>query len=135
MLIEKELQKIFRQLLQDDAVHIAVDGFDILVRVFDGTSKLFLCTSVYMGGNFIPKSVRTCLSQKATFLNNPTLIKTFLSVDEENYQITLNYIGRLEHIHNETFRILLEDFTSLATQWRDHLDEHDKNDLLHVRVK
>lgn len=133
MLIEKELKKIFRQLLQDDIAHIDVDGFDVTVRVFDQASKLSLSTPVYFGGNFIPKSVRTSLSQKVPFARDH--VKAYLSVDENNYQINLNYLGRLNGLQNETFKGLLEDFSWLASEWRLFLDEHDKNDLIHVRVK
>ncbi len=133
MIVEKELKKIFRQLLQEDIVKIDVDGFNITVRIFDQASKLSLSTPVYFGGNYIPKSVRNSLSKSVGFSSSH--IKAFTSIDENNFQINLNYLGRLNVLNNESFRDLLEDFSGLASEWRNFLDEHDKNDLVHVRVK
>lgn len=133
MIVEKELKKIFRQLLQDDIVKIDVDGFNITVRIFDQASKLSLSTPVYFGGNYIPKSVRNSLTKNVAFSRNN--IKAFPSIDEGNFQVNLNYLGRLNGLQNEAFRALLEDFSGLAGEWRTFLDEHDKNDLIHVRVK
>ncbi len=133
MLLEKELLRIFKSLLQSDVAQIAVDGNDITVRVFDDNSMLAFCTQVYFGGNFIPKSVRDSLSRKAPFTRDH--VKSFFTVDEQNYLIYLNYIGKIDGLNNEAFSLLLEDFSWLADEWRFHLDEHDKNDLVHVRVK
>lgn len=133
MLIKNELKKIFLQLLKDDVVQIDVNGFNITVRVFDGASKLLLSAPVYFGGNFIPKSVRTSLSHKASFAEDH--IKTFLTIDEDNFQVHIKYLGKLNKVNNEAFALLLEDFSWLAGEWHFFLDERDKNDLVHVRVK
>lgn len=133
MLVEKEIKKLFQQLLQDDVVHINVGRSDITVRVFDHASKLSLSTPVYEGGNFIPKSVRVAsLSKVVPFARDD--LKTYLSIDEQSYQVALNYLGRLENFHNDSFKDLLEGFSGLADDWRLFLDEHDKNDLVHVHV-
>lgn len=132
MLVEKEIQKLYQQLLQDDVVHVNVGRSDITVRAFDHASKLSLSTPVYEGGNFIPKSVRASLSKSVPFAREN--LKTYLSVDEPSYQVALNYLGRLENFHNDSFRELLEEFGGLADDWRLYLDEHDKNDLVHVHV-
>lgn len=133
MIVEKELKKIFRQLLQDDIVRIDVDGYTTTIRIFDHGSKLSLSTPIYFGGNYIPKSVRNALTKGGTF---PAVqIKAFPSIDEKNFEIDLNYLGRLNILSNESFRDLIEEFTELANEWRQFLDEHDKNDLIHVRVK
>lgn len=134
MLIEKDLKKVLQQLLQNDVVNIDVGGgFSITMRIFDNASKLALSTPVYHGGNFIPKSVRNCISQKAPF--NSESIKTYLTVDENRFQIFLNYLGTLDPVQNESFKGLLEDFSWLADEWRLYLDEHDKEDLIYVRSK
>jgi hypothetical protein len=132
MLIEKDLKKLYQQLLQEDVVHVEIGGTDVTLRVFDNASKLALSTAVFNGGNFIPKSVRNCISQKAPF---PSDIKTYLTVDEGHYQILLNYLGTLDYLHQDSFRSLLENFSWIADEWRLYLEEHGKNDLIYVRVK
>lgn len=131
MIVEKDLKKLFQQLDHDDVAQIFLGGNDILIRVFDDASKISLFTTVYWGGNFIPKSVRYGVSQK---LFNQASIKTSLSVDESHYQINLTYLGQLDRMNNQKFYELLEEFTWLARAWRAYLDEHDKNDLVRTRV-
>lgn len=133
MLLEKDLKKVFHKLIQDDIAQIVLGGFDVTIRVFDHSSKISLSTPVYLGGNFIPGSVRKCIFQKPPFQSES--IKTSLNIDEANYQISLQYVGHLEHLNNGKFKDLLEEFGWLADEWRLFLDEHDKNDLVHVRVK
>jgi len=134
MLMEKEIKKLFNQLIHQDLAQIALDGNDITIRVFDNGSKLSLSTPVYLGGNFIPKSVRQCVGYQRspikTFLNN-----TSLSIDENKYEIDFHYVGHLENLSSKLFIDLIEEFSVVADEWRLFLDEHDKNDLVHVRVK
>lgn len=130
---KEELKKLFHQLVREDMAQIELGGSNIFVRILDNVSTFSLTTQVYFGGNFIPKSVRRCLSQKAPFVHEK--IKTNLSIDEANFKIFLNYLGTLDNLNGEKFKELLEDFSWLADEWRLYLDEHDKNDLVHVRVK
>lgn len=132
MIIEKDLKKLFQQLDHDEDAQITLAGNDIHIKVFDDASKISLLTTVYYGGNFIPKSVRNGISQKSPF--NRVSIKTSLAVDENRYQVNLHYLGHLEQMNNQNFNRLLEEFTWLAHAWRAYLDEHDKNDLIHVHV-
>jgi hypothetical protein len=132
MLAEKDLKKIYQKLLQEDIVHVEVGGTDVTLRIFDNASKLALSTTVFHGGNYIPKSVRNSISQRAPF---PTDIKTYLTVDENQYQILLNYLGTLDYLHQDSFKKLLENFSWVADEWRLYLEDRGKNDLIYVRVK
>lgn len=132
MIIEKELRKLIHQLVKEDVAHITLGGSDVLVHTFDNSTKISLSTIVYFGGNFVPLSVRKCLSSKPAFENGH--LKTTLALDEEHFQITLNYVGGLDHLNKRMFIDLLEEFSWVADEWRLYLDEHDKNDLVHVRV-
>ena len=42
MIIEKELKKIFHQLVKEEVAQIAIDGTDITIRVLDDASKFSL---------------------------------------------------------------------------------------------
>jgi len=131
MIVEKELRKLLHQLIKEEIAQITLGGSEITVHVFDNSTKIFLSSSVYFGGNFIPSSVRKSLSQKPPFEKGH--LNTYLSVDEENFRISLNFVGGLEHLNKRMFVDLLEEFSWLADEWRLYLDEHDKNDLIHVR--
>jgi hypothetical protein len=60
---------------------------------------------------------------------------TFFTVDEQNYQVKINYLGHAHQLNQHSFKETLEDFGSMAEKWRLYLDDHDKNDLVYVRVK
>lgn len=131
MIVEKELRKLLHQLIKEEVARITLGNTEMTVHVFDNSTKISLSSTVYFGGNFIPKSVRNCLTKKPAFEKGH--ITTYLTTDEENYSIALNYVGGLEHLNKRMFIDLLEDFSTLADEWRLYLDEHDKNDLIHVR--
>lgn len=134
MLVQKELKKLFKDLKTCNRGQFFLSGYDITVQVFDNSAKLSLSTPIYFGGNYIPKSVRHGVAKLPPFEKNH-MIKTFLRIDEENYRIFLQYLGTTEAFNDSKFMNLLEDFHCLAEEWRIYLDEHDKNDLVYVRVK
>jgi hypothetical protein len=133
MIIEKELRKLLHQLVKKEIAQISLGHSLVTVHVYDNATKIALSAIVYFGGNFIPKSVRKCLSHNPSFAKEH--IKTQLQLDEQHFQIVINYVGGLEHLNKRMFVDLLEEFSWLADEWRIYLDEHDKNDLIHVRVK
>lgn len=132
MIVEKEFRKLVHQLVKEEIAQITLGNSLVTVHVLDNATKISLSSTVYFGGNFIPKSVRKCLTQTPAF--DKGAIITYLSVDEDNFSITLNFLGGLDHLNKRMFVDLLEEFSFLADEWRLHLDEHDKNDLIHVRV-
>lgn len=134
MLLENDIQKLINELCKAEVAKITVGGATITARAFEDASKLLLTTPVYSGGNFIPKSVRQCLTRKAPF--DDDRINTSLKVDEDKFQIDLNYTGSVDNCSNkQRFIDLIEEFSWLAEKWRDYLDEHDQNDLVHIPVK
>lgn len=134
MLLEKDLKKLFGQLLHNDVGVITLGNSDVKIRVFDNASKVSISSMVFSGGNFIPSSVRKSISHKAPFQDKST-IKTSLSLDEDNFQVGLHYLGSLEHLDNRSFKEVLEEFGWLADEWRLYLEEHGKNDLIHIHAK
>lgn len=132
MLMQKDLNKIYNQLFKDDVFQISFLGSEITIRVFDSASKIALSTPVYYGGNFIPKSVRKGVQHK---FSPKDTIRTHLTINEDQFQIHLNYLGSVEPLDQQQFFEILENFSLIADRWRTYLDEHDKNDLIYVRVK
>lgn len=133
MLLQKELKKLFQQLVLQNVAHVEYEGVDIAVHVLDNNSKLSLSAEVYLGSNYIPKSVRVCIASKPPFVSDH--IKTKLIVEEGNFRIILHYLGAMEDFNSKLFQDLLEEFCWLTREWRVYLDEHDKHDLVHIYVK
>lgn len=135
MLAEKKLMHLLHSLSKEDEyATITIGDFDILVCVFDLSSKVSLQTPVYHGGNYIPKSVRQALSQKALFPRQSEIL-THLTIDEKHFTVLLNYSGPLSESNRTSFKELLEEFSLIAEKWRDYLDEQDRNDLVYVPSK
>jgi hypothetical protein len=132
MLIE-DIKQILNQLAGGDSIKVPFDGSDIMIRIIDEASKLSLTALVYDGGNYIPYSVRLCVSRKSPFFH-PSIL-TFLTVDEQNFQIKLNYLGQAQTLTDHRFKELLEEFGTVAEKWRHYLEDHGKNDLVYVRTK
>lgn len=132
-MLVKDIRHILGQLEEEGAVSVPTDsGHEVFLRFVDGASKLSMSSLVYEGGNYIPKSVRNCLT-KSPFAKSPIL--TFFSIDEEKYQVRLHYLGQSQFFSQHEFKEVLEDFENTAHRWRDYLDDHGKRDLIYVNVK
>lgn len=130
----KDIQKLRDELVDGESVKLPFDGSHIMIRLLDESSKkIYLRAPVYNGGNYIPSSVRHCLSEKSP-VPHPS-IKTFLTVDEPHYQVNLNYLGHMEQLSDLHLKEVLEEFAHIAETWRLYLDEHDKNDLVYIHIK
>ena len=133
MLVEKSVQQILDQLADGELIKIPFDGSNVMVNIIDEASKLSMTTAVFEGDNYIPKSVRDCLSCKSPF-SHPA-VRTFLTLDEHNFQVRLHYLGHAEDLDHRHFIELLEQFGVIAEKWRHYLEQHGNNDLIYVRVK
>jgi len=106
-------------------------GYSVNARIVNGTDKIYLSTPIYSGGNFIPQSVRECMDEKVP--QPPECqMETYLSLDEEKYQIQLNYLGLANFSNVAEFKNLVECFCHIAEEWRFKIDENDKRDLLPI---
>jgi arginyl-tRNA--protein-N-Asp/Glu arginylyltransferase len=132
-MVYKDLKRLFDHLNQNEVAKLQIGESVIDLYLLDSNSKISLQTQVYNGGNYIPKSVRKCITQKAPF--DQGWMKPTLTIDEDRFQIFLNYTEFTHELNGEKFVDLLEEFSWQADEWREYLDEHDKHDLVHVRVK
>lgn len=133
MLLEKDVKQMLNQLASGDSINVPFDDSTIMIRVIDHETKLSLATLIYEGDQYIPHSVRRCISHRSPFLH-PS-IRSFLTIDEQRFQVKLNYLGQAQPLSSSHFKEILEEFGMIAEKWRHYLDDHDKNDLIHVRVK
>lgn len=133
MIKEQEILKVFNQLTDTSFIQFAFEGNDVTVKAIDHASKISLSTQVYTGASYIPKSVRNSVAGNTPLLK--ANIPTFLSIDEQNFSISLNFLGNLEGINAATFRFIVEEFSFLADEWRHYLDDLDNNDRVYIYQK
>lgn len=133
MLAEKNAQQILEQIVNSGIVPPFFDGADIHVRIIDDSSKLSLTAIVFDGGGYIPSSVRACLASKVPFFKSE--IPIFLSIDENHFQVKINYLGKIHLDDSNELRELLESFGIITEKWRDYLEEHGKKDLVYINAR
>ncbi len=112
---------------------VPVNGFMVAIEYAPVGALLNMKTTVYQAVNYIPPSVRQCLSPQ--FKGPISPLRTFLHLDEEKYAVSLNFDESIQHITQDTLTYLLEEFSWVAEEWRRLLEDHDQRDLLHVRAK
>ena len=132
MIAIKELNKLFGELKKKPVAQIELGDSLITIQFHQIEGTFSLHSSVYRGENYIPGGVRKCLTLKPPFHQ---MIRTYFTVREENFEIYLHFVGSLESICGDNFRFILDEFSTLAHEWRRYLDDHDKKDHLPVRVK
>ncbi len=133
MLIHSELKKIFHQLIKDHLAYVDFNHTKIAIKIVRDASLFSLNATVYIGENFIPKSVRKALHSHPSFIDRQ--IKTNFSIEESQFKIYLNYLGHLDYKDEEAFTAIVQEFSWLLEEWRLYLDEHDKHDLIHLPIK
>lgn len=131
--VQNNFQEIIKKLIHGDIVRLTFNQSEINMRCFEDASKLSLSTAVYSGGNYIPSSVRKGLSEKI-MVSYPS-IRTYLTIDEQAYQVNLNYLGETGFLDHHHLIELLEEFGYIADKWKAYLDERDRNDLVYVHAK
>lgn len=131
MVKDQEVYRILNQLNNAAIAEFAVAGNEVMVRAIDQSTKLSFSTTIYQGASYIPKSVRSSIEK--SFQKGS--IPTFINVSEDDYRITLHYLGRLEGMHPSQLKDLLEEFTVIAEDWRQKLDDMDKNDRVYIYNK
>ena len=133
MLTLEEVKKLTAELQVNQTLKRSDVGSEFTVRLVDEASKLSITIPVYKGQEFIPISVRQSVHKPSPFKS--ATVRTYLSIDEDRFQISLNYLGRFQPGQPENFHQVLSEFLDQAEKWRVKLDEHDRNDLVHVRQK
>lgn len=133
MVIEQQLHMLLQGLVEKGSTQILMGSVDITVSVAHNGSQIRLSTPVYSGGNYIPGAVRKAIFQPVSFSSR--IIQTHFTVDEDRYEIYLNYQGSTDRLDPPQLKTILEEFAWLADEWRLYLDDRDYNDRIHISVK
>lgn len=134
MLLVEDVKKIFNELLSKENGLFFLREYGITIQAFDKSSKFSLSVPIYVGENYIPESVRAGVKKILTLQKNQ-ILKTTLSIDEENFCVYLRYLGSTENFNSGQFIYVVEEFNYLADKWRIYLDDRDKNDLVYIHIK
>ncbi len=128
----QELHHLFDELIASDKGTISINGSNITVQLVDDANRMLCSTPVFNGGNYIPKSVRACVDHPSPIRQS---IRTQLEIDEESFQVKLLYLGKVDYFDCKVVKGILHEFSNIAEEWRYYLDEHGRQDLVHVIAK
>src|ERR1700733_9790245 len=101
----------------------------LFLRPLDSGTKLHMTTQVYGGEKYIPYSVRERASHALDLI--PT-IQTWLSIEEDLFQISLNYHDHIDEMDAGGLYEITLLFEEIAIRWRQIFEEKDRQDLVHV---
>ncbi|MCB1113583.1 MAG: hypothetical protein KDK62_02380 [Chlamydiia bacterium] len=130
MLSINELKSLITDLQQNKVTEFSLAGSVVTLKVSDSNKAINLSAPVYWGGNFIPISVREAIKKRPPF--DDRVIETYLTLDDEAFQVILHYDGQAQAAKPEVFGALMDEFGYLVDHWREWLDEKDRDDLVHV---
>lgn len=133
MVTKEEAKEAFFRLSALRIARIGDVSDGVFLQPLDFGAKLHLSTLVYSGDKFIPFSVRQAAT---THLETPySHIHTWLSFDEELYQIFLHHEGDFSDVGIEELHELASEFEDAAFKWREIFEEKDRQDLVHIPIQ
>lgn len=132
MIVNKVIKQFINQLFSEETAQIHLGDSELSVHIFENAQKISLSCVVYDGENFIPFSVRNSLIKQHGSAHSS--LKTHFTIDEDHYNIQLKYVGHLEGFNQCAFVDLLEEFSSIADEWRHFLDDQGNRDLIYIHA-
>ena len=133
MITKEEVKTAFKNLSSLRIARIGTESHGLFLQPIDLGSKLHLTAFVYRGDKYIPQSVRHA---SHFHLETPyRQIHTWLSLDEEQYLITLHHIGNFSNIGIDELQEITSEFEDAAFKWREIFEEKDRQDLVYIPVQ
>lgn len=132
MLSKSQMHDVMKKLVKSQYLVIIIAGEALTIRHSEGFNKLEMSIPVFSGGNYIPKSVRGgILKAKSAFPYSS--ISTYFTLDEERFQVVLNFTMSLERGF-DGFENFLREFLWQAEEWREIMNRYGEEDLVFVHV-
>jgi hypothetical protein len=133
MLTHSELKNLITELSLNKVTQFSLAGSLVTLKILHHGKHVHLSAPVYWGGNFIPLGVRDAIKKRPPF--DERVIETFLTTDEEGFEVVLHYEGDAKSAQPEVFGALMDEFGFLVDHWKEWLDDKDKKDLIPVVVR
>lgn len=132
MVLIKDVERVYAQLMREDCTHLYVGDFQLAVCIFDHGQRLSLSTAIFDEQGFIPPSIRNVIGRETPPVH--FRVPTFPLIDEKSGTIRLYYVGHVDHLDIEDFRCLLEEFVEQADVWVHFLHDKGKPDLVYIPI-
>lgn len=116
-------------LVKQKRMTIEREGFCVDVQVNPAARRVYMATTIFDGGNFVPKSVRGCLQGHGFRALDPQ-VEVRLTIDEQQHRVLL--LVQAVADEREQFGRVIQEFFELAHEWRAILDEYGQHDLIYI---
>ena len=126
------LSAIFDDLKRKGAARLFVGGELYLARVYEDGNKIRYASRVFVGGNYLPKSVKSAVME--AYLTGELDQGFHLQISEEDASVTLAYQADFSGGDPRAFNSQFSAYLADAEEWRYRLEGLGKEDLVHVAV-
>lgn len=91
-----------------------------------------LSTKVYSGDDYLPNSVRTCVSSAGVFRWQPS--GAYLKLDHHSHSVYLFEEIEIKEGKYLPFKRHLSDFSAVAAEWKEILQDVAERDFSSIRI-
>jgi hypothetical protein len=121
---------VMSQLAGSKKARVVIQGMTIFFETSERTNHLTLYTKVYSGDGALPPNVRACVSSSGMLRWQAR--GAYLKLDAPTYSVYL-----IQEIDMETdkyipFKHYVSDFSIVAAEWRDILQDFEDSSSVHV---
>lgn len=131
MLLERDVQRLVTHLVQAGSAEVELLGATVILQLLGSDNKLLVSTEIFSGMDYVPPSVRQALGEDLPIPVAAT-IRTFPKIDEPSATVHLHCLSILSGVDSVQLKALLEEFAWLADEWRRHLNDRGRDDLIRV---
>jgi hypothetical protein len=117
---------VMSQLAGKKKARIVVQGNVIFFEASEKKNHLKLYTKVYSGDGYLPKSVRSCVSSSGVLRWQRG--GAYIKLDHQTHSVFLIEEVEMEQGKYIPFKNLLSDFSLVAAEWKEILQEFAEKD-------
>ena len=121
---------VMSQLAVRKTARVVFEDNTIFFEATEENDRLKFQTKVYGGEGYIPPSVRACVSSGGTLRWQES--GAYLQLEESSFSIHLIQEAEMQMGKFVPFRNTLSDFSRVADEWREILQELDEKDCSYV---
>lgn len=132
MVLREETEEAYKRLSVSKSATVGELPFLFFLRRVHFGTAVHINTLVYQGDRFVPQGVREVASHPIAEMQR--YLRTWLIIDEENYQISL-HCTEIFTSDFEKFSEILSEFEDVAMKWRDIFEERDRQDLVYIPIQ
>jgi hypothetical protein len=123
---------VMAQLASKRKARVIIQDETIFFEASEKPHHFTVYTKVYSGEGYLPKTIRSCVSSSGLLRWQQT--GAYLKLDPLTYSVYLFQEVQMEEGKYIPFKYILSDFSSVAAEWREILQDFAEKDCASVHV-